>query len=41
MLIDKKFDNKPGEIYKNVPSGKLSSLESKINKDNDFPNPYD
>ena len=38
-VSDKNCDNKPGEMYKNVPSGKLSSLDSKIKTDNDFPNP--
>ena len=40
-ISDKKFDNKPWEIYKDIPIKKLSSLESKIKIDNDFPTPYD
>ncbi len=41
IVSNKKFVNKPGEMYKVVLSGKLSSLESKFIKVNAFPNPYD
>ena len=41
-VSDKKFVNKPGEMYKDVPNDKLPTLNSQIKSDdnNDFPNPY-